>query len=97
MTYADGTKVIGNWKQGYSYGVAMWKYADGLIAIAEYDKGTLDGYVLVISGQNMVVQVYSEGVYMRQITPSYSPGTSVNNSQLSSGQAKGDLQIQSGK
>lgn len=94
MTYADGTKVIGNWKQGYNYGVARWEYTDGLTAIAQYNDGTLDGYVLLMSGGNMVIQVYQEGVYMRQVQPAYTPGANVGGSQLNSGQPKGGMMIE---
>ena len=95
MIYPDGTKVIGNWKQGNSYGVARWEYADGLVAIAEYERGALDGYVLVMSGGNMVIQVYEEGVYMRQVQPTYSPGAFVINSSLSDGDADSGLSTES--
>jgi len=83
MTYGDGTKVKSNWKQGYNFGVARYDYGDGTMALAEFKGGTLNGYVLVMKSGNMVVQYYEDGVYLRQVNPTYSPGTSVMNGDLS--------------
>ncbi len=74
--------------------MARWEYTDGLTAIAQYNEGTLDGYVLLMSGGNMVIQVYQDGVYMRQVQPAYTPGANVGGSQLNSGQPKGGMMIE---
>ena len=83
MTYGDGTKVKSNWKQGYNFGVARYDYGDGTMALAEFKGGTPNGCVLVMKSGNMVVQYYEDGVYLRQVNPTYSPGSSVMNGDLS--------------
>jgi hypothetical protein len=82
MTYGDGTKVKSNWKQGYNFGVARYDYSDGTLAMAEYKQGVLDGYVMLVSGTNMLIQYYEDGVYLRQIQPSNTPGAGVQAQKL---------------